>query len=157
MRRKDASPGIAEGVDHDKLRIAILSDRATRLQPATPSAPPATLLPPYVAAPRADTAPPSATPSAQQPPPPVASTLEIAQILEDDEETVAGADLYNCMARVVIVTAEVDNYWDRWCVPPPLLLSLPSRSRHTHQDCASTTLTETRCCCVLVCSLAGVT
>ena len=37
----------------------------------------------------------------------------------DLDATVAKADLFNLMARVVIVTADVNEYWERWCAEPP--------------------------------------
>ena len=42
-----------------------------------------------------------------------AEASEALQILEDDEATVRATDLYNLSSRIVIVTADVDDYWHR--------------------------------------------
>ena len=37
-------------------------------------------------------------------------------VVLDPDCTVSDAKLFNRAARIVVVTADVENYWDRWCV-----------------------------------------
>ena len=68
-------------------------------------------------------------PATPAPSPPVQPWPQEAPKIIDLDETVASAKLFNQMARVVIVTADVQDYWERWYVPPQT-----ARPRQSHRS-----------------------
>ena len=45
---------------------------------------------------------------------------EIEQLLDNSEQTVGELDLYNRSPRLIVVSSDVDQYWERWSAMPPV-------------------------------------
>ena len=49
-----------------------------------------------------------------------AARAEIEQLLDNSEQTVGELDLYNRSPRLIVVSSDVDQYWERWSAMPPV-------------------------------------